>query len=111
MSVNSSSGNKLVPGMPPGVANVLPAQYMIGANTPAGQSVSALGPEYEIYLCFLGFPAYLAAGLGQPAAAMYGYSGHQLEDLAALQRSTLAASLPQLVSNTGHQHTNTKGVR
>lgn len=42
---------------------------------------------------------------------MYGYSGHQLEDLAALQRSTLAASLPQLVSNTGHQHTNTKGVR
>ena len=38
MSVNSSSGNKLVPGMPPGVANVLPAQYMIGANTPAGQS-------------------------------------------------------------------------
>jgi len=87
MSVNSSSGNKLVPGMPPGVANVLPAQYM----TPAG------------------FPAYLAAGLGQPAAAMYGYSGHQLEDLAALQRSTLAASLPQLVSNTGHQHTNTKG--
>jgi len=91
MSVNSSSGNKLVPGMPPGVANVLPAQYMIGANTPAG------------------FPAYLAAGLGQPAAAMYGYSGHQLEDLAALQRSTLAATLPQLVSNTGHQHTNTKG--
>merc|ERR1719225_102471 len=91
MSVNSSSGNKLVPGMPPGVANVLPAQYMIGANTPAG------------------FPAYLAAGLGQPAAAMYGYSGHQLEDLAALQRSTLAASLPQLVSNSGHnQHSNTK---
>ena len=40
MSVNSSSGNKLVPGMPPGVANVLPAQYMIGANTPAGESVS-----------------------------------------------------------------------
>ena len=38
MSVNSSSGNKLVPGMPPGVANVLPAQYMIGANTPAGQT-------------------------------------------------------------------------
>ena len=25
--------------------------------------------------------------------------GHQLEDLAALQRSTLAASLPQLVGN------------
>ena len=42
MSVNSSSGNKLVPGMPPGVANVLPAQYMIGANTPAGQSVPPL---------------------------------------------------------------------
>ena len=42
---------------------------------------------------------------------MYGYSGHQLEDLAALQRSTLAASLPQLVSNSGHQHSNTKGVR
>ena len=97
--------------MPPGVANVLPAQYMIGANTPAGQSVSARGPESETYVYFLGFPAYLAAGLGQPAAAMYGYSGHQLEDLAALQRSTLAASLPQLVSNTGHQHTNTKGVR
>merc|ERR1719282_1346677 len=69
---NASSGNKLVPGMPPGVG-VLPAQYM----TPAG------------------FPAYLAAGLGQPgaAAAMYGSAayGHQLEDLAALQRSTLAA--------------------
>jgi len=48
-----------------------------------------------------GFPAYLAAaGLGQ-APAMYGYGGHQLEDLAALQRSTLAASLPQLPS-TGY---------
>lgn len=78
MGVNSTSG-KIVPGMPPGVASVLPAQYMIGAN--AG-----------------GFPAYLAAaGLGQAPAAMYGYGGHQLEDLAALQRSTLAASLPQLV--------------
>ena len=66
-----------------------------------------------VYLTVItaGFPAYLAAGLGQPAAAMYGYSGHQLEDLAALQRSTLAASLPQLVSNSGHQHSNTKGVR
>ena len=42
----------------------------------------------------------MAAGLGQPAAAMYGYGGHQLEDLAALQRSTLAASLPQLVGNS-----------
>merc|ERR1719443_869274 len=52
---NASSGNKLVPGMPPGVG-VLPAQYM----TPAG------------------FPAYLAAGLGQPAAAaaMYGSAAY-----------------------------------
>jgi len=77
MSVNTTQGNKLVPGMPPGVAGVLPAQYM----TPAG------------------FPAAYLAGLGQPAAAMYGYGGHQLEDLAALQRSTLAASLPQLPSS------------
>merc|ERR1712142_1401392 len=83
MSVNTTSG-KMVPGMPPGVASVLPAQYMIGANAAAA-----------------GFPAYLAAaGLGQ-APAMYGYGGHQLEDLAALQRSTLAASLPQLPS-TGY---------
>jgi len=82
MSVNTTSG-KMVPGMPPGVASVLPAQYMIGANAAAG------------------FPAYLAAaGLGQ-APAMYGYGGHQLEDLAALQRSTLAASLPQLVGSHG----------
>jgi len=81
MSVNTTQGNKLVPGMPPGVAGVLPAQYM----TPAG------------------FPAAYLAGLGQPAAAMYGYGGvggHQLEDLAALQRSTLAASLPQLVGSS-----------
>jgi len=79
MGVNTTTG-KIVPGMPPGVASVLPAQYMIGANTG-------------------GFPAYLAAaGLGQ-APAMYGYSGHQLEDLAALQRSTLAASLPTLVGS------------
>jgi hypothetical protein len=78
MATNTTQGNKLVPGMPPGVAGVLPAQYMAPA----------------------GFPAYLAAGLGQPAAAMYGYGGHQLEDLAALQRSTLAASLPQLVGNS-----------
>merc|ERR1719270_2005081 len=85
---NASSGNKLVPGMPPGVG-VLPAQYM----TPAG------------------FPAYLAAGLGQPGAAvagMYGSAaayGHQLEDLAALQRSTLAASLPaQLVGTAAGQN-------
>merc|ERR1719391_1822190 len=81
MSINTTSGNKMsgVPGMPPGVAGVLPAQYM----TPAG------------------FPAAYLAGLGQPAAAaaMYGYGGHQLEDLAALQRSTLAASLPQLVGS------------
>jgi len=84
MSVNTTSG-KMVPGMPPGVANVLPAQYMIGANAAAG------------------FPAYLAAaGLGQ-APAMYGYGGHQLEDLAALQRSTLAASLPQLVGSASGQ--------
>merc|ERR1712106_1075503 len=83
MSVNTTSG-KMVPGMPPGVTSVLPAQYMIGANAAAA-----------------GFPAYLAAaGLGQ-APAMYGYGGHQLEDLAALQRSTLAASLPQLPS-TGY---------
>merc|ERR1712106_761490 len=83
MSANTTSG-KMVPGMPPGVASVLPAQYMIGANAAAA-----------------GFPAYLAAaGLGQ-APAMYGYGGHQLEDLAALQRSTLAASLPQLPS-TGY---------
>jgi len=81
MSVNTTSG-KMVPGMPPGVAGVLPAQYMIGANAAAG------------------FP-YLA-GLGQaPAMAPYPYSGHQLEDLAALQRSTLAASLPQL-PNSGY---------
>ena len=35
MSINTSSGNKMsgVPGMPPGVAGVLPAQYM----TPAGK--------------------------------------------------------------------------
>lgn len=79
MSVNTTQGNKLVPGMPPGVAGVLPAQYM----TPAG------------------FPAAYLAGLGQPTAAMYGYGGHQLEDLAALQRSTLAASLPQLVGSAG----------
>ena len=38
----------------------------------------------------LGFPAAYLAGLGQPAAAMYGYGGHQLEELAALQRSSLA---------------------
>merc|ERR1719470_29520 len=94
MSVNTTSG-KMVPGMPPGVASVLPAQYMIGANAAAA-----------------GFPAYLAAaGLGQ-APAMYGYGGHQLEDLAALQRSTLAASLPQLVGSAGQGGTNpgnTKG--
>lgn len=88
MSVNTTSG-KMVPGMPPGVASVLPAQYMIGANAAAA-----------------GFPAYLAAaGLGQ-APAMYGYGGHQLEDLAALQRSTLAASLPQLVGSAGQGGTN-----
>ena len=60
----------------------------------------------------------MAAGLGQPAAAaaMYGYGGHQLEDLAALQRSTLAASLPQLVGTAagaqpaGGQQTSGKGV-
>jgi len=85
MSVNTTSG-KMVPGMPPGVPGVLPAQYMIGANAAAG------------------FPAYLA-NLGQaPAMAAYGgygVGGHQLEDLAALQRSTLAASLPQL-PNSGY---------
>jgi len=79
MSVNTTQGSKLVPGMPPGVG-VLPAQYM----TPTG------------------FPAYLAAGLGQPAAAMYGYGGHQLEDLAALQRNTLAASLPAQLPSSGY---------
>ena len=35
MSVNTTQGNKLVPGMPPGVAGVLPAQYM----TPAGKII------------------------------------------------------------------------
>ena len=94
----SGQGGKMVAGMPPGVAGLLPAQYaMIGANTP-------------------GFPAYLAAGLGQAPAAMYGYGGHQLEEMAPLQRSTLAASgsLPQLVGSaaaTGPpQQPATKGV-
>ena len=51
---------------------------------------------------------------------MYGYGGvggHQLEDLAALQRSTLAASLPQLVGSSaggqpgaGSQVPQAKGV-
>merc|ERR1712013_724085 len=85
MSVNTTSG-KMVPGMPPGVPGVLPAQYMIGANAAAG------------------FPAYLANLAQAPAMAAYGGSGvggHQLEDLAALQRSTLAASLPQL-PNSGY---------
>ena len=76
MSVNTAA-NKMVPGMPPGVAGVLPAQYMIGANAAAG------------------FPAYLANLQAQPAmAAAYGYGGHQLEDLAALQRSTLGLPAP-----------------
>jgi len=85
MSVNTTSG-KMVPGMPPGVPGVLPAQYMIGANAAAG------------------FPAYLANLAQAPAMAAYGgygVGGHQLEDLAALQRSTLAASLPQL-PNSGY---------
>ena len=109
----------MVPGMPPGVASVLPAQYMIGANA------AAAGKSRDLYKKFtydnlddiLGFPAYLAAaGLGQ-APAMYGYGGHQLEDLAALQRSTLAASLPQLVGTAatqgqgGNNQAQTKGVR
>lgn len=92
MSVSSGNGKMGVPNLPPGVASMLPAQYMIGANAAAG------------------FPAYLAAaGLQQPAA-MYGYGGvggvggHGLEDLAALQRSTLAASLPQLVSGGASGH-------
>ena len=37
MSVNTTSG-KMVPGMPPGVPGVLPAQYMIGANAAAGEA-------------------------------------------------------------------------
>ena len=41
MSVNTTSG-KMVPGMPPGVANVLPAQYMIGANAAAGEKFDTL---------------------------------------------------------------------
>lgn len=74
--------------------------------------------EFSLEIIFpLGFPAYLT-GLQQP---MYGYggvgagpqlggvSGQQLEDLAALQRSTLA-NLPQLVGS-GAQGTNSKGVR
>ena len=58
MSVNSSSGNKLVPGMPPGVANVLPAQYM----TPAGQS-SSLCLTLTNYLLFR-FPRLLGSRTG-----------------------------------------------
>jgi hypothetical protein len=38
MSVNTTSG-KMVPGMPPGVASVLPAQYMIGANAAAAGEI------------------------------------------------------------------------
>ena len=55
-----------------------------------------------IILFHTGFPAYLANLAQAPAMAAYGgygVGGHQLEDLAALQRSTLAASLPQLVGS------------
>ena len=116
MSVNTTQGNKLVPGMPPGVAGVLPAQYM----TPAGRMKCYYNlPTDNNCVSVPGFPAAYLAGLGQPAAAMYGYGGvggHQLEDLAALQRSTLAASLPQLVGSSaggqpgGSQVPGAKGV-
>merc|ERR1712130_781662 len=89
--------------MPPGVASVLPAQYMIGANAAAAGECEHGKRKSRYRGDVAGFPAYLAAaGLGQ-APAMYGYGGHQLEDLAALQRSTLAASLPQLVGTAGTQ--------
>jgi len=68
--------------------------------------------SYFDLLCS-GFPAYLT-GLQQP---MYGYTGvgaglggQQLEDLAALQRSTLA-SLPQLVGTAASQLPGPKAVR
>merc|ERR1711892_805710 len=48
--------------------------------------------------------------MGGQAPAMYGYGGHQLEDLAALQRSTLAASLPQLVGSAGGQGGNNQNT-
>ena len=118
MSVNTTSG-KMVPGMPPGVPGVLPAQYMIGANAAAGiYQILSLWEQLFTLKHNSGFPAYLA-NLGQaPAMAAYGgygVGGHQLEDLAALQRSTLAASLPQLVGSQAGGAAGTpapgKGVR
>jgi len=102
--MNSSVSSKMLHNLPPGVANMIPQYMMTGAGAT--------------------FPHYLAAGLQQPA--MYGYgaagaavgaagaagaapaatqglqggvSSQQLEDLAAMQRSTLA-NLP-LVGGSG----------
>ena len=74
-------------------------------------------------LLWSGFPAAYLTGLQQPmygytgvgaaaaaAAAAAGLGGQQLEDLAALQRSTLA-SLPQLVGTAGSQLASAKAVR
>ena len=89
---------------------------MIGANAAAGEKINLQNSPTLKHIS--GFPAYLA-NLGQaPAMAAYGgygVGGHQLEDLAALQRSTLAASLPQLVGSQAGGAAGTpapgKGVR
>lgn len=91
-AAGSGSSNKMLPNLPPGVANVIP-QYMIGAGAGAGGFPAA-------YLTGLQQPMYGYTGVGAAAAAVAaagGLGGQQLEDLAALQRSTLA-SLPQLAS-------------
>ena len=69
------SGKVNVPNLPPGVASMLPPQYMAS------------------------LPAAAFYGLQQPAAAMYSaaYGNAGLEDLAALQRQ---AGLHTLVGST-----------
>jgi hypothetical protein len=96
MSVNSSGSSKMLPNLPPGVANLIP-QYMIGAGAGGG---------FPAYLTGLQQPMYGYGGVGA-GPQLGGVSGQQLEDLAALQRSTLA-NLPQLVGS-GAQGSNSKG--
>jgi len=102
MNVNSSVSSKMLHNLPPGVANMIPQYMMTGAGAATFPHYLAAGLQQPMY----GYGAAGAAagaagaagGVGAQAPQLGGVSSQQLEDLAAMQRNTLAnlpgANLP-----------------
>lgn len=96
MNVNSSVSSKMLHNLPPGVANMIPQYMMAGAGAATFPQYLAAGLQQPMYgygaAVGAAGAAGVAGGVGAQGAGpqLGGVSSQQLEDLAAMQRNTLA---------------------